>query len=195
MDSSEESGLINGLRKMDETAWRAFYEEYSPPLREFLRLCLGNSMDGADEVLQMTLLRCVRSIGTFDPVRGRLWQWLKAVARNEAHTFMRSAPTEQSLPTTPGAADRVLEKVDREMLPEELLAQKDVQFLVQDCLLELGQRQRDVLVLKYIEGLKVAQIAQRLGQSPEAIESLLARAKESFRRAVSRRGGALEMIK
>jgi DNA-directed RNA polymerase specialized sigma24 family protein len=51
-----------------------------------------------------------------------------------------------------------------------------------------------VLVLKYMEGLRVAEIAQRLSQTDEAIESLLARARESFRRAIGRRPDRSEVV-
>ena len=140
----------------------------------------------------MVLLRCVRSIATFDPARGRLWEWLKAVARNEARTFLRSAA---KLPAASiETAAQAMEAIDRELLPPEILVRQDVRLLVQECLLDLGQRQREVLVLKYMEGLRVAEIAQRLSQTDEAIESLLARARESFRRAIGRRPDRSEVV-
>ena len=44
----------------------------------------------------MTFIRCVKSFNTFDPARGRLFDWLKAIARNEAQRlFRQGAPAGQ----------------------------------------------------------------------------------------------------
>jgi len=39
----------------------------------------------------------------------------------------------------------------------------------------------DLLEWKYVDGLSILELAERLGRSPKAIESLLTRAREAFR--------------
>jgi len=53
-----------------------------------VRLRLGCAQELAEEIVHMTFIRCVRSIKTFDLARGRLFGWLNAIARNEAHTLL-----------------------------------------------------------------------------------------------------------
>jgi RNA polymerase sigma-70 factor (ECF subfamily) len=53
--------------------------------------------------------------------------------------------------------------------------------LVRQTLDYLPSLYGDVLEMKYIHGLPVKEIASRLGKGPKAIESLLTRARESFR--------------
>jgi RNA polymerase sigma-70 factor (ECF subfamily) len=48
----------------------------------------------------------------------------------------------------------------------------------------------DILEWKYLRELSMAEIAQRLGRSPKAVESLLTRARESFREAFTLLSGA-----
>ena len=53
--------------------------------------------------------------------------------------------------------------------------------LIQVALDKLPSHYGDVLEWKYIEGYSVKEIASRMGQSPDAVQSLLARAKNAFR--------------
>jgi RNA polymerase sigma-70 factor (ECF subfamily) len=53
--------------------------------------------------------------------------------------------------------------------------------LIQAALDALPDRYGDVLEWKYVDGLSVKQIAQRLGVGPKAAESLLSRARGAFR--------------
>ena len=47
---------------------------------------------------------------------------------------------------------------------------------------ELSDRQRRVLEWKYLESLGVREMAERLGETEKAVESLLYRARREFRR-------------
>lgn len=185
MDKAEEKALVRKLIRMDDRAWEGFCTEYARPLLGFVQLCFGCDVEKGEEIVQMTFIRCVRSIRTFDPSRGRLFEWLKTVARNEGHTLVGEDRTRRlgiSLSSiNQHTADNILATIDKAPLPEELLARKDVQTLIHQCLAEMNTRHRQVLISKYLNGLKVSQIAVRLGSSEKAVESLLSRSRESFR--------------
>jgi RNA polymerase sigma-70 factor (ECF subfamily) len=185
MDQAEEMALVRRLVRMDGPAWERFCREFSLPLLTFVQLQLGCGREAAEEVVQMSFVRCVKSIRSFDPARGRLYAWLKAVSRNEAHTLLPRAQVqrETTLGTSPETSCEILEKLDETPLPEEILARQETQWLVQEAMLELPRRHREVLVLKYMENRRVAEIAERLGQSEKAIESLLTRSRQAFREA------------
>ena len=187
MDQAEEKALVRGLVRMDERAWEVFCNEYSLPLLTYVQLqfvCRGESSfartsELAEEIVQMTFVRCVKSIGSFDPSRGRLFAWLKAVARNEAHTTLSAYRTRPAVvPEIPCGA---VEGLEEAVLPDELLARKESQLLVHEALMELPSRHRKVLTLKYLENCRVAEIARLLGQSEKAVESLLSRSRNAFK--------------
>ena len=191
MDAAAEKAFLRKLVRMDEKAWEQFCKEYGPPLRRFAQSYAGCSVERAEEVVQMAFVRCVRSIRTFDPSRGRLFEWLKAVARNEAHTAMRQdsrIPANLDLPTR-----KALQEMDRAPLPDEILARTDVQALTQQILLGMRPSHRDVLTMKYLDGLRVAEIAARLALSEKAVESTLTRAREAFRTALERNAAGDEL--
>jgi RNA polymerase sigma-70 factor (ECF subfamily) len=158
------------------------------PLSTFVQVQFGCGREAAEEVVQRSFVRCVKSIRSFDPARGRLFPWLKAVARNEAVTLGPKSPVRPGGTADPPAeAPReILEKLDEAPLPEEILARRETQWLVQATMLELPSRQREVLALKYLENRRVAEIAGLLGQTEKTIESLLTRSREAFRQAFLR---------
>ena len=190
MEQSEERALAERLVRMEDAAWVQFARLYHRPLLAFVGSRFDANPETCEEIVQMTFVRCVKSIATFDPERGSLLTWLRAVAANEGHTLARAnlrAPS-VSLSSIPEAvAAEIASKLASEPLPEEILARKDVEAAVHETLLDLNVRYQDVLVMKYVEGLKVARIAEALGISEKAVESLLVRSREAFRQAFTRR--------
>jgi RNA polymerase sigma-70 factor (ECF subfamily) len=56
------------------------------------------------------------------------------------------------------------------------------EMIVEDRLAELPASQRLVVVLHHLDGLTVPQVAERVGRSVRAVESLLSRARRTMRR-------------
>ncbi len=191
MDKAEEVALVRKLVRMNEGAWEQFCRAYSRQLFGFVHLCLGCGREQAEDIVQMAFLRCVRSMRTYDPSRGRLFGWLKAIARNEAHTVRSHNPRQAW--ESPGSAlpedvmSRLLLKIDHKPLPEDVLDRKETRISVQDALTELPLRYQQALMMKYVEGLKTAKIAARQGTTEKAAESVLSRARDAFRRAFLRK--------
>ncbi len=183
---------------MDDDAWQAFCRLYAPNLTSFVRVYFGCDAEQAEEIIQMTFVRCVRSIRTFDSARGRLADWLKGIARNEGITCLarsrRPGEAVQWSQASMEARQGLVKLIDQQPLPQEMLARQDMRELVQGCLAALSERHRQALVMKYLEGLKVADIALALGLSEKAAESLLTRSRESFRRLLVGKTLAAEIL-
>lgn len=102
--------------------------------------------------------------------------WLMAVAHNKVIDRWRRARTRRSKwpalvsaspLTQPDETDRVAQNPTREA--------------VLDALDRLVPRQRAVLVLHHVDGFSAPAVAEQLGLSTAAVESLLARARRTFR--------------
>jgi RNA polymerase sigma-70 factor (ECF subfamily) len=66
--------------------------------------------------------------------------------------------------------------------PEAALERKEARRVLHDLIVALKEDQREVLILKYGEGLSIAEIAVVMGRSPAAINSLLQRARAAVYR-------------
>ena len=176
MDQTEEKTFIRKLKKMDKWAWEVFCREYSPPLLAFVQFRFGCNREKNEEIVQMTFIRCVKSIRNFKSSRGTLLNWLKTISKNEAHTLAQQ--DQKQLATIDG----IFEEIDAVALSEEVVAKEEIQLLIHETIAELYSRYRKVLILKYVENRKVAEIAAMLGQSEKAIESLLSRSRQAFKK-------------
>jgi RNA polymerase sigma factor (sigma-70 family) len=185
MDQAEEKALVRGLIRMDEGAWEAFCAGYALPLLAYVQWQFSCSRELAEEVVQMSFVRCVKSIRSYDSCHGRLFTWLKAVARNEAHTALSAFPAQP--PTASEIQGEAFERLDNTVVPDEILVRKEAQLLVHETLMELPSRHRQVLSLKYLDNCRVAEIAGLLGQSEKAVESLLSRSRDAFKRLFLRK--------
>ena len=80
----------------------------------------------------------------------------------------------------------VLESLEAPALeqPDAILWQQDLRRLVQTTVDTLPEHYGEVLEWKYVDGLSVAEIAERLAVGVKAAESLLWRARAAFREAI-----------
>ncbi len=197
MDQTEQKAFVHKLRKMDERAWEVFCREYSLPLLAFVQFRFGCNREKAEEIVQMTFIRCIKSIRTFKPSRGRLLNWLKAISKNEAHTLVQQDQKQLARKTlalsSAATIEGVFEEMDTVALSEEIVAKEEIQLLIHETIAELYSRYRKVLILKYIENRKVAEIAAILGQSEKAIESLLSRSRQAFKKVFLQKAKSMEI--
>jgi RNA polymerase sigma-70 factor (ECF subfamily) len=177
----------------DELASESFFAEYFPRLYRFARIRLAGDDQAAEEVVQSTLIRAVRKLHTF---RGEaaLFTWLCTLCRREIGMWcertgrvLEVALVEDHLDARMAlAAAASLAYAD----PESEASRRELSRLVQLTLEHLPGRYGQVLEWKYIQGLSVDEIAQRLNLGYKAAESLLTRAREAFRDAFAVAAGA-----
>lgn len=165
----------------DEEAFAAFMDTHMGPLFRFAMRRTDGDVDAAEEIVQMTLCAAVRKLGTF---RGEasLLTWLMTFCRHEISAYFRSR---QRVPPLLELTDDLPEirSAIESISAEDVVARKETSALVQSILDSLPSRYGDVLEWKYIEELPVVGIAERLGISAKAAESMLTRARVAFRDA------------
>ena len=176
--------LTRRLLAGDESAFEEFFGDYFPRLYRFARARLGGNEDAAEEVVQSALIRAVDKLHTY---RGEaaLFTWLCTICRREIATWLERAgkAPEVSLiddhPEIRAALDALTTFASPD--PETELRRRELSRLVQVTLDHLPARYADALEWKYIQGLSVGEVADRLGLGYKAAESLLTRARQAFR--------------
>jgi RNA polymerase sigma-70 factor (ECF subfamily) len=66
--------------------------------------------------------------------------------------------------------------VARDPAPSRIASRKEDVVILADAMAQLPPDHRDVLVLHHLEGLALAEVAQRMGRTVDAIKSLRTRA-------------------
>jgi RNA polymerase sigma-70 factor, ECF subfamily len=157
----------------------AFYDTaFGEVHRYLLRAVLGNHALAEDLTQETFLVALVAARGGRSEAMSMAW--LMGVARHKMIDHYRKSTRDERRASllTAGTAD-----VDR----LESLADQEPARIVQS-LGALSSEHRLVLVLKYLDDLSVQQIARTLDRSPQAIESLLARARRALIREVREAG-------
>ena len=164
----------------DESAFEAFFEAAYPVLYRFALARLGFDRDAAGDVAQAAICKAIGKLRTF---RGEaaLLTWLCTFCRHELYAFHRRNPGRFEVELTEDDPEirAALESLGSEATVQRREVARIV-HLVLDC---LPNRYGDALEWKYIDGLTVVEIAERLTLAPKAAESLLTRARAAFRDA------------
>lgn len=174
---TDDPALLEAARSGDRKALERLLVLEEPRIYKFgLRMC-GNP-DDAREVLQETMLAVTRHIGGF---RGdaKLSTWLFQLARS-ACTKQRRRERPDTL--EPEAFDRVASDSD----PERLVSAQQLADMLGRALLTLTEPQREVLVLRDVEGLSAPEVAEILGLEVGAVKSRLHRARAALADALER---------
>ncbi len=177
-----EARLIERIRGGER---ELFYELVRPHERAVYLVAyavLKNEAD-AEDVAQEAILKAFRSLPDF---RGdsRFQHWLVKIALNEARMRYRKRQGEklQSLDDAPEDQDHVpLQIPDWRELPPEVLDRQEVREEIQSAIDALPEKYREVLVLRDIEELSIAETAQVLGLTQATVKVRLFRARLKLR--------------
>src|SRR5690606_24569321 len=67
------------------------------------------------------------------------------------------------------------------LMPTRMFAKKELQERVQEAMSSLNERQRMAVLLHKFEGMSYADIGAALDMTPQAVKSLLSRARDNLR--------------
>lgn len=179
--------LVEAILAGKEDSFDEFFHAYFPRLFRFALVRLNHDHGAAEEVVQATLTRVIQKLETY---RGEasLFTWLCTFCRHEISSFYKKSNRQPSrvelveeLPEIRAALESLIDTdTDR---PDERLRRKEIGRLVRVTLDHLPPRYGDALEWKYIQGYSVKEIASMMDISAKAAESLLTRARQSFRDA------------
>jgi RNA polymerase sigma factor (sigma-70 family) len=151
-----------------DEAFRAIHDRYRTRLFAYTRQMLGGSRSDAEDVLQDVFLRAYGALRNDDrPVTLRAW--LYRVAHNRCIDHLRR-------PVPPAAEVYELSRTPQHDPPGETERREDLRDLVRDVQ-RLPEQQRSALLMRELDGLSYAELADALRTSVPAVKSLLVRAR------------------
>lgn len=149
-------------------------------------LQLTGNPDDALDVAQDAMLRFFRSLGRFDPARP-VRPWLLRIVRNLVHDRGRRRRVRKTEPLEPAEGVLRAEPRDPGPDPEAVLARRELQALIWQCLLELPEDYREVIVLRDYQDLAYSEIAETLKIPRGTVMSRLHRARRRLHELVRQR--------
>jgi RNA polymerase sigma-70 factor (ECF subfamily) len=166
-----ERAWLDGLRRGDAASFDAVFAAYRRRLYGYL-VRMTRRRDVAEDLLQETFLRLAQHAKRLADDT-RLGAWLFTVAHRLFVSWTRAQGVRAVLaaevpPREPAGGDRS---------PLEAVAASQAQAALERAFAELAPAYREVALLVGVEGLQPAEVAQILGQKPDAVRQRLARAR------------------
>jgi RNA polymerase sigma-70 factor, ECF subfamily len=171
--------LLDQVRAGEADALGRLFDAYRPRLRTMVRLRmdarLAARLDPSD-VLQDTYLDVARQVagylrqprvGVYVWLRGLVWQRLLKLQRRHLGARCRAVGKEMALNADASSA-LAARLPGSGSTPSRALAREEVRLRVQQALATLTPRDREVLLLREIEGLTNNEVAEALGLTASA---------------------------
>lgn len=153
--------FLRQLQQGEESAWQQLLDEWQEPLYRYLCYNLP-SAEVAQDVLGETFVALVQAIKRFDG-NVAISTFIYSIASRKSADFYRRRRQTLELPDTLTVPGPSLDSLEF----REVLAQLSPQY-------------REALLFKYEVGLSVGEIAQIIGRSYKATESLLSRGRREL---------------
>jgi RNA polymerase sigma-70 factor (ECF subfamily) len=167
--------FVARARSGDMAAFEELVRRHQQGLFSYLYRMCRNTSD-AEEMAQVAMVKAWEKLGSFRGASS-FKTWLYRIGTNLCFNLRtRRKPTEELLETmaAPDAAR-----------PEQVFERKVREEVVQQALARLPPDQRAALVLSIYQDMSYREIAETMGKSVRAIDSLLFRAKTNVRKALA----------
>lgn len=181
---SESDDFIRELKGRSPSAWAVVYERHYSGIFGYAAARL-DSVEEAEDVVAYTFQRALSNIGSYVPRGKPLVAWLFGITRNilreerrRAGRFLPSSVRDVygqiiGRPAPAGGPDGNISR-DAGTVDERIDLRDAIALLTPD--------QRDIIILRYVQGLSARETARTLGKPETAVYALQARAIAALRR-------------
>jgi RNA polymerase sigma-70 factor (ECF subfamily) len=180
--------LMLRVRDDDAAAFEELMLRYQNRLVSLLGHLVGHR-DMAEDLAQDVFLRVYRARKRYVP-GSKFSTWLFTIANNVASNALRTLSRRKEVNVTPSTGDSSMNPVvagaaaASALMPTRLLDKAELQAAVQQAIETLNERQRMGVLLAKFEHLSYEEIGEVMEMTPQAVKSLLARARENLRGAL-----------
>jgi len=180
--------------RLTSDSFEVFYEMYKEPVYRLARALTDNARD-AEDLFQEAWLRAVRS-GRDESSAGDPKAWLFTITANLHRDALRKKRVrrifflERARSMADEGADADAGWESGRFSSRDFAGRSDLQLCLRRAIARLPARQREVFVLKDVEGYKHAEIGRMLGVPEATVRTLLHRAAKSLQRDLAEFGPA-----
>ncbi|MBI1886068.1 MAG: sigma-70 family RNA polymerase sigma factor [Chloroflexi bacterium] len=170
--------MVQRAQKFDQAALTWLYQLYYPKVYNYAFVHLSN-VQLAEDVASDVMLKVLESLPGYRLRGVPFAAWVFRIARNRIIDLHRRRKRRGEVDLD--AVTTAAEDDNPQGLAEQALDRNEIQA----ALVHLTEEQRQVIVLKFIEGFDNGSIARVMGRSEGAVKSLQHRALLSLRRLLT----------
>ena len=153
-------------------SFRALYELNRLPVFRYVYALTGGSQDDAEDLTAETFLRAWKARHRFDGEVNSAIGWLIGIAKRLViDGYRRTARASRDLPPD----------LNTESTPEQIAIQYEQETILFRLVASLPDEQREIIILRYLLGWRVNDIARHMGTSENKISVSLHRTLSKLR--------------
>jgi len=184
--NSQEGALVRRAQAGDEGAFREIVEHYQSKVFSIIHGIVRQRND-VEDIAQQVFTKVYFSIGNFD-FRSSLITWIYKITVNECFDYLRKKKVRKLVYESDLSEDeaRRLENTEpsaRQVPADVNLARRDYIFKL---LTKVSDEERNLLMLKEVEGHSVEELAEMTGMNENTIKVKLFRARQKLVKAAQR---------
>ena len=185
--NSQEGSLVRRAQSGDEVAFREIVERYQSKVFSIIHGIVRQRND-VEDIAQQVFAKVYFSIRNFD-FRSSLITWIYKITVNECFDYLRKKKVRKLVYESDLSEDEVRRvennepPVDRQAPADESLARRDY---VLKLLTRVSEEERNLLMLKEVEGHSVEELAEMTGMNENTIKVKLFRARQKLVKAAQR---------
>jgi RNA polymerase sigma-70 factor (ECF subfamily) len=172
--------LMLRFQKGDEPAFEELVKKHTRGVLNLVYRYLGDS-SRAEDVSQDIFVKVYRARMKYEP-KAKFSTWLYRIAVNHCLNEIRAR---KSQPAVAAPVNDLLEQPSGED-PDARISRSELQQAVKGAIDSLPENQRMAVILARYEDMSYDEIAETMGMSLEAVKSVLFRAKENLKQALSK---------
>ena len=156
----------------------SFYKKYYLGVKKFVSQKIDD--EGIAEELTNDIMMAAMMCQSNFNGKCNEFSWICSIAKHKIIDYYRK----KKLKTILFSISPEFEEIaDKALTPERDVLKNELKEEIKKTLAELNKGYKDILRLKYVEGMKINEIAINLKLTGKAVESKLIRAKKKFREA------------
>ena len=186
MSINDEVALIKRAQQGDDRAFEQLYEQYYRMVYTYIYYRV-NDQALAEDLTSDVFVKMVTKIDSFQPKGKPFVAWLYTIAGNLVRNSVKRRGRFTWLPLSDQDEDggeslmsTIARKLNREMLTSALN--------------KLTEDQRQVIILRFLNGQPIATVARLIGKTETSVKALQRRAIKSLRRELEKEGFYVEPI-
>jgi RNA polymerase sigma-70 factor (ECF subfamily) len=168
----DDAAAIEKVQKGEREAFRYLVESYQTQAVAHAVAILGNTEDAKDAA-QEAFIDAFQALKTFDKTR-RFYPWFYVLLRNRC--FKMTAKRRENVDIE-----------ELEIIAPQSNLQREEQLALEAALLALSKEEREIITLKYLDGLSYDEIAERLEIPRGTVMSRLFYARKQLQAKLERK--------
>jgi RNA polymerase sigma-70 factor (ECF subfamily) len=174
--------LLERARTYDAPALAQIYDRYAEPVYRYLYRLLGDASQ-AEDLTGEAFLRLLQVAPTARAPRDNLQAWLYRVAHNLAMDWFRQNPQGRQV-SWEGGSSGAANAASEGPSPAYVVEQRQARAQLRQAIRQLTRAQQQVIVLRFGEGRKIAEVAELLNKTEGAVKVLQYRALRRLRKLI-----------